>query len=322
MNPKLNRMRESNGGPIGAPNHAHDGAKPGLSEKTNAYRLRWPLVAALVPAYLGATVIPWLGYRAENPTACLAPECDLPAFEFESALFAISFALLFAVGLGLLLTRALSDRDSSHRVANPFVVAALSVVLLTRAIEATEPLSLARFPTQWWVAIVASSALLAGMSRGVPHAASRALVMAAVSGLAYAIPGLGAPIGALAVGVGSAWLFGQERDTAIVGGALSVFGWALFIGPDSGLAEIGLATGVSLLAASLAPAVVSAAASSGRSSSRRPLVATRPTTAPSTPETSPSSLVPGSATARSTVGRSSAPPIRPARDPSRSPLAP
>ncbi len=214
---------------------------------------KWLLAAtlggALVLAYLGATTVTWLGFVAENPEFCRPPECELPRFEFGSALFAISFVLMFILALGLLLTRLLNPHvgERSGQAAHGYVVMGLMVLAASKALTALDLYSLQQFPTQWWMAVVGAGLLAGVVSRGIAPAVPLALVGTGVVGIASFSTGFGP----LAAGWAAAAMLAQNRDSAIVGGALATFGWALFVSPSGDLAAAGLAATAAILFASL-----------------------------------------------------------------------
>jgi len=263
-------------------------------------KIRWSVAGAAVLAYLGATAITWWGFRTENPQACLAADCDLPAFEFESALFGISFALIFVVGLALMLTRSLQYHGTERPDVNGYAIAAISVLLLTRALDGADLPSIAHFPTQWWVSVVGVSMIAAAAWRSVPQALLRSMVAAGVAGLAFVIPGF-AP---LAVGATAPWVFGEERDKAILGTIMSTVGWVFFVSePEIGLSAMGLAAAASILTASLGPAV-SALASQHRGARNRAHAWLRRSSASSKTESAQPPPPPASPMARLRVDRS------------------
>jgi len=263
--------------------------------------IRWSVFGAAVLAYLGATAVTWWGFRAENPQACLTADCDLPAFEFESALFGISFVLLFVVGLALLLTRTLQNNNPPRREVNAYAIAALSIIVLTRALDGSELPSLSHFPTQWWVAIAGISLLAASAWAAVPQALLRSLMAAGAAGIAFIVPGF-AP---LAVGAAAPWVFGEERDPAVLGTLLSTVGWVVFVDePQAGVATLGMAAAASVLTAALGPAVASASASRRQSEKRQARAWLRRSSVPSELESALPLPRPASPMARLRAGRS------------------
>ncbi len=220
---------------------------------------KWSVATAIagsaVVAYLGATTITWLGFLAENPEFCRPPVCDLPRFEFESALFAISFVVSFVIGLGVLLTRTIRTTSPSRstEVAHGYVVTALVMLVLSRLVDTAGFYSLEQFPTQWWMALVAIALTSGTVIRHRPQALLTALAATGFVGIMTLLPGFGA--------LGAAWaavaLLGRDRDTAIVAGALATFGWAAFsIGPSADVDIMGLSAAAAILLSSLAEPMV------------------------------------------------------------------
>ncbi|NNL48977.1 MAG: hypothetical protein HKO76_11505 [Acidimicrobiia bacterium] len=213
------------------------------------------LAGSAVVAYLGATAITWLGYLAENPAFCRPPVCALPRFEFESALFAISFVLGFVVTLGVLLTRTIRPAHPSRstEAAHGYVVAALVILVLSRLLSTADLYSLELFPTQWWMTIAAIGLVAGAVVRNRPGAMLVALAMTGFVGVVSLLPGFG--------GLGAAWAavatLARDRDSAIVAGAMATFGWAVFtIGPAFEIEIMGLSAAAAILLASLAEPLV------------------------------------------------------------------